>query len=232
MEFEFKETKPRVWTGRYARIPGDTPVFHLKTIQGSLTPVVYLCQDDERATCHACNSKTVQKLSVSVSSAKQLLSGHSGGSFQINEFGQVLVPASGTYKRMLVGEVSGELRFHNPFEEGETFSLNDDDGLKTGDEWPGPYVGMPYNLNGRSRIYYWLQGAEDGRSVYPPCQDHELIRRIRAIRRSGAVKFIVNYCGIVLTKIPPPGEWTGDEEMWTPVYVGRINYAMWFQKED
>lgn len=232
MEFKFKEITPRVWTGRYARIPGDAPVFHLKTIQGSLMPIVYLCQDNERATCHACESKAVRKLCAAVSNAKQLLSGHEGGSFQINEFGQVLVPASHTSKRMLVGEVSGELRFHNPFEEGETFSLNDDAGLNPGDEWSGPYVGMPYNLNKWSRIYYWFQNDDGGQSIFPPGQNRPLVEVLRGIRRYGAMRFIVNPHGIVLTRKPPTGAWTGDEETWMPVYVGRINYATWFEKED
>lgn len=232
MGVKFKAIKPEVWNGRYARIPGDGPAMHIKTMGGMLRPVVYLRQDECLGTCSAVENADVRKLTEAVSTAKLLLSGHEGGSFQINEYGQVLVPASHTYKRMLVGEVSGELQFHNPFEEGAIFSLNDDDGLRPGDAWPWPYVGMPYNLNKGSRIYFWLQNEEGGQSVFPPGQNRPLVVALRGIRRYGAMRFIVNPHGIVLTRRPPTEQWTGEEETWTPVYVGRLNYSTWFQKED
>jgi hypothetical protein len=48
----------------------------------------------------------------------------------------------------------------------------------------------------------------------------ELVRRLRRIRRRGAVRFIINPHGIVLTKVPSTSEEREIEE-WIPVYVGR-----------
>src|SRR5438876_1189388 len=34
----FQPCRPTLWSGRYARIPGDGPVFHLKLVGGDLQP--------------------------------------------------------------------------------------------------------------------------------------------------------------------------------------------------
>ena len=232
MSFKFKPLKPSLWTGRYSRTPGDSSVLHVASISDVLSTIVYLQIEDSKGTCVALDNHDMRKLTEAVSSAKLQLSGHSGGSFQINEFGQVLVPASRGRKRMLVGQVIGEVEFHNPFDGGAVFSLNNADGLRPGDSWPWPYVGMPYNLNGRSQIYYWMEDGDGGRSVRPPVQDKSLIEALRSIRRTGPTRFIVGANGIVLTKKPPADKWTGDQEVWQPVYVGRLNYSKWFPRED
>ena len=61
----FNECRPTPWNGRYARIPGDCPVFHLKPVNGDLWPVILWDTDDGRGTCKAvhrasqpCSSRT------------------------------------------------------------------------------------------------------------------------------------------------------------------------------
>ena len=232
MAFQFKPIGPNIWTGRYSRIPGESSVLHVRSVLGALTTVVYLTQQDSTATCVALESAAVQSLTGAVSSAKQRLSGHLGGSFQINEYGQVLVPASRGRRRMIVGEVFGELQFQDPLNDGAVFSLNKADGFAPGDSWPRPYVGMPFNLSGRSQIYFWMEADDGGRLVRPPVQDRNLIQALRGVRRSGPIRFIVGPGGIVLTKRPPDGRWTGDQEVWRPVYVGRLDFSKWFPRED
>ena len=61
-------------------------------------------------------------------------------------------------------------------------------------------------------------------------QRSDLIEALRSIRRYGAVRFIVNPYGLVLTKRPPAGRWSA-EELWEPVFVGKINLDLWFEKE-
>jgi hypothetical protein len=125
----------------------------------------------------------------------------------------------------LVGEIEGVFLFK--YDYGKTIDLSDDEGLKTGDYWRKPYIGMQYNLSKGSNIYYFDHANG---SDYLPIQDEELIKKLRKIRRHGAVRFIVNPYGLVLTK-NLEGEFSRDEDRWLPVYVGRINKSLWFRKE-
>ncbi len=187
---------------------------------------------DEILFCPACEtSRGIKELVGAVNKAKIRISRRPGGIFLINEFGQVIVPSSRSDgKRLLVGEVDGVLLFKNP-SNGNIIDLSDDTGLQSGDLWEKPYIGVKYNLNSRSNIYYYRYCSEQNKSEYPSKQDDELIKKLRKIRRYGSVRFIVNQYGLVLTKIPE-GEYCRDEDKWIPVYVGRINYNLWFKKEE
>lgn len=229
--FTFQACPITDWKGRYSRIPGDGSVFHVRMVDGRSQIVIDWCRDECTAACLAIDSSSVRKLIQAVLAAKRKLGGGGGGSFQINEFGQVLVPASdGRGRIALAGEAEGLLLFHNPFEDATHLDLSSCSGLKAGAPWPLPYVGIPYHLSARSKIYFYRQTDDGGRSEYPALQDMALIGFLRAIRRSGAVKFIVNPYGLVLTKIPPEGAWV-PEEKWEAVFVGRINRRQWFKKE-
>jgi len=230
-DFRFTPCRIRSWTGYYARIEGDSAVFHVQWINGRFQTIVYWHRDDARATCVAVDTPDMRALTEAVLRGKRLMGSHEGGSYQINEFAQVLVPSStGDQKRVLGGEVTGTLRFHNPYNAGQIFTLADDNGLSPGDLWPFPYIGMPFHLSKRSFIYYWREDDEGGYAVNPLRQDRDLVMSLRDIRRYGAVRFIVNSEGLVLTRRPPLGRWQGYEETWEPVYVGRIDYAKWFEK--
>src|SRR5436309_6758045 len=101
----FTACRPRPWEGRYARIPGDRSVFHVQTCGGRWCPVILWHREEELGTCAAIDSPAVRRLTEAVTAAKRQLGAAGGGSFQINEFGQVLVPASdNSGRRLLVGE--------------------------------------------------------------------------------------------------------------------------------
>lgn len=228
----FQSCPPRQWHGRYARIPGDKSVFHLASIGGRMWPVIYWDTEEGTGTCAACECDAADQLADAVSRAKRKAGGTGGGSFVINEYGQVLVPASdGSGCRYLAGELRGRLLFENPFDEDEPIDLGDSENLHPGDPWKLPYVGFPFNLNRRSAIYFYDEDVEGGQSVYPRQQDSTLVQSLRGIRRTGAVRFIVNPFGIVLTKCPIQDAWS-PEESWHPFYVGRINLNHWFEKEN
>jgi len=228
----FHSFEPRPWYGRYSRIPGDSSVFHLTYLGGRMWPVIYWETEEGTATCAACQCDAAAHLANAVERAKRKSGGSGGGSFMINEYGQVLVPASdGSGRRYLAGELQDQLLFENPFDEDEPIDLGCCDYLQPGDPWKLPYVGFPFNLNRRSQIYYYCVDDEGGQSIYPRQQDRGLIHALRGIRRTGAVRFIVNPCGVVLTKCPVEAQWT-PEESWQPFYVGRININTWFPKED
>jgi hypothetical protein len=225
-KLKFEGVAAKEWPHRYAVIPGKSTAF---TVRNSKIELEWRTED-YNATGSAVESPATGEIVASVLDAKSRMGGSGGGRFQINEFGQVLVPASsGDGRRMFVGEIRGDLVFNNPVE-GNTFSLNDDLGLKPGSVWDKPYVGVPYNLSGRSQIYFWGEDEEGGHAERPVAQDAELIKAIRGIRRYGAARFLANPHGIVLTKRPPEGEWRGSDERWIPVYVGRLDYSRWFTR--
>jgi len=227
----FQSCQAAPWTGRYGQLLGDGGVFHLRYTDGRLWPIILWQTEMGLATCPAINCAAAVGLANAVSRAKQYMGGEGGGSFLINEYGQVLVPASdGGGLRLLVGRVIGRLLFENPFAHDEPIDLGEDARLESGDAWTLPYVGIPYNLHRAGRIYFYQEDAQGGRTIYPPQQDFELIHAIRKLRPYGPVRIIVNPGGLVLTKVPLDGQ-TLPEDRWQPVFVHAINPNLWFKEE-
>ena len=230
--FDFRPIKPKPWTGRYARTPGETSALHVRHQGDESRVVIVWVTRGLRLESFAVDNPHAKSLASAIMEAKRAAGGDGGGSFQINEYGQVLVPATdagGT--RFLVGEVRGSLRFLNPLDE-VTFTLGDDSGLNTGDRWLMPYVGIPYNLSARDQVYFWREDETGGEKVEPPRLDPRLVPALRRIRRRRAVRFIVNAEGIALTKQRKVGLLWGSNFGWEPVYVGRLNLREWFDKEE
>jgi hypothetical protein len=227
----FYECKPTPWEGRYARIPGDCSVFHLWSVDGRPWPVMLWDTDQGRGTCKAVNCDAAARLAHGVQRAKRYAGGTGRGSFLINENGQVVVSSSGgSGKCFHAGYMDGTLLFENPFRPGEPIDLGDAKGLRPGDPWTLPYVGMPYNLHRSGFVYFYKQHDSGGSSVYPPQQDPQLVRGLRLVRPRGPVRFIVNPAGLVLTK-RTLSDRQCSEEFWQPVYVGSISRDLWFAKE-
>jgi hypothetical protein len=221
----FQPRRPKKWNGRYARIPGDTSVFHIRLAHGGWWPEVEWRIDDDTARCRMVDSGDVRLLVDAIVAGKRAQGVQPGGAFHINEFGQVLVPAydrDGTSVR-LVGECAAPLQFKNPFIDAAGFDLTSHRGLQTGDSWDRPYVGMPHNLSVANKIYFKRSDAEGTVALWPPDQDPDLIAALRAVRPSGPVRFIVTAGGLVATKVELASGWE-------PRYVGRINPACWFEK--
>lgn len=203
---KFEKIEKQIWAGRYARIPGEETVFHLKRNAGSYQTSILWRIGSERVTCPSADSPAEKALADAVADAKRSMGGAGTGAFQINEFGQVLVPSSnlGGQQCLLVGEISGHWHFIDPRDDS-VFDLSGVDGYSGGDLWQRPYIGMRYNLNYRNQIYFWKEDDEGGRTCLPEQQDMKLIERILAIRGYGPVRFIVNPWGVILTKKPISG---------------------------
>lgn len=228
---QFRARHPMPWEGRYGRVIGDTTVFHLRHVGERLWPVLLWKTDEGVATCRAVECSAAVKLAEAVARAKRQAGGDGGGSFLINEYGQVLVPATeGGGRRFLVGRLDGTLLFENPLAPGETIDLGDAELLKSGDPWGLPYVGVPYHLHRRGNIYFYRHDESGGRVVSPPRQDYGLIRAIRNVRPYGPVCILVNPAGLVLTKVPS-GAYPQSEDDWQSVFVGSINPNLWFEEE-
>jgi hypothetical protein len=223
----FSPQAPRIWIGRYARIPGGQTAFHVRQRDHEWWPFAVWIAGEEIASCPMLAAGAPADLARAVNAGKRQLGAPPGGSFAINEFGQVLVPSSaGDGQVALVGEWEGGLEFADALH-GGTFDLAPGKPPANGDPWELPYLGIPYHLSLRSEIYFWDQDSHAGTKQVPPVQDDHLIDELRALRPSGAVRFVVLCGGLVLAKVPSPRRWT----TWEPRYVGRLDYKRWFAKE-
>ena len=228
-DFSFSPLMPRCWSGRYARIPGDTTAFHVRMFSGHWRPVVEWVTGDETAQCPMEDIESAATLASAVNAGKRFLGGSPGGSFLVNEYGQVLVPSPfGIGEVVLVGECSGRMAFHDSSKSIGLFDLTSDQGLTLGDAWNLPYLGIPYNLSRSSEIYFWHRGRVGSWKATPPSRDDSLVDALRSIRPWGPIRFVVTPGGLVLTKVPVGG-WRN--ERWETRFVGRVNYKKWFPKE-
>lgn len=158
-----------------------------------------------------------------VNLAKQGHGHQAGGSFQINEFGQVICPVGAGPERYWVGGVTGVPSFADPREIGTTFELRLPVSTKAGTPWERPYVGMKFILDANDSIYFQEEDGDVKRKIRLGKIDADLIHRFRQVRGCGqAVRFIVNLHGVVLTKTEPG---------WQPVFIGYIDPNRWFPKQ-
>jgi hypothetical protein len=220
----FTAKRPRAWNGRYRRIPGRTSVLHVRRIGGEWWPVVDWRIDDDIGTCPMLEGGDIDELVDAVHAGKRALGASPGGSFLVNEFGQVLVPATDheTTRVVHVGDCDGPLVFQNPFDPGTTFDLVEDRSLDPGQSWDRPYVGMIYNLSPFDEICFKKTDATGSHYLDAPTHDGGLVSALRRLRPYGWIRLIVGAGGIALTKVEPD---------WQPHYVGRVKPARWFPKE-
>lgn len=217
---KFTQCRPRKWTGRYGRIPGKTPVFRARA-DGTMEVYWSVHGEDTWLTSEAVADPAIEELIEAINKYKLDATGSRGGSFLINEFGQVLVPSGGSRSIMLVGELQGVPEFEDPCTD-DLFHLAGEDFDGPGEEWELPYVGMRFNLMSDDRIRFKHQTADGENNVYLASDADALVEALRKVRPSGTIRFVVNLHGVVLTKTEPD---------WAPVFVCRLDYDEWFDKE-
>lgn len=217
--------------GTLRKDPGWVCRVHVRLSDGRWRPVVDWVVNDTTAECPMVASDGAAALAAAVNAGKAFLSGERGGSFLINERGQILVPAfsPNDYRVAIVGECSGSLKFENSTVGRGVFDLADDSGLSVGGVWDRPYVGVPHQLSSRGELYFWKEDAAGGEKMLPLAQDRAQIGALRQLRSYGPVRFVAAYGGFALTKVPL-GDWP--RQRWEPRYVGRIDSRKWFRKEN
>ncbi len=229
----FYPAEPRVWIGRYNRIPGEASVFHIRyfKLMGEFWPLALSRTRNEIFSYAFAYSQTARVLTSHICRLQQRINGHPGGSFIINEYGQVLVPDANEYRRRYyVGRLMGDWKLVDPNDSHHLTSLDAEPHLRCGDVWDRPYVGMPYRLSKSDKIYFVHRLPDREEVIYPKVQDLMLIGVLRRVRKWGPMSFIVNPFGVVLTK--RPDQRFTDEESWIPVYIGRVDYSRWFEFEE
>lgn len=225
----FTPRPPQVWRGYYRRLSGEESVFHLRYDQQKKRwwPTLVWSYQDYKLNCFALESPAVQQLAFSVEALKREYSGAPGGAFQINEFGQVLAPVNDqSYRVFYLGELSGRLYFHNPLQPGHILHLGPEPGIQRGELWEKPYLGTPYNLSRRGKLYRQHQSDEGSEVQYLERDYPELRRNLAALRGSyEPIRFIINLEGVVLTKKKV------EPDNWQPIYVDQLDMNQWFTRQ-
>lgn len=224
----FSPCNMRMWNGRYVIIPGNESKFHIRWRGEEYGWWICVERNSnyENTVYWAEDTDSNRLLKDAVNMAKLRLNGRKGGSFIINEFGQVLVPADNGKDRYIVGQINNNCRCENLFINGnQSISLSNVTGLNLGDLWERPYVGIPYVLSKNMEIYTLRDGGEFEYREVLNKNYNSLIYNIIRVRRAIGCRFIVNPWGVVLTKIQRNGNWI-------PVFVQKLDYNYWFPKEE
>lgn len=226
MKFTCRESYWPEWKWHYDKPVGKEPVFHV-----NVHNEIHIVQRDDYDTFLYTTEQTaeIRQLAKIINKCKEECGGCRGGSFCINEYGQVIVPLmprKDQYGRITqwrapryVGEISGDIDFYDGRIKVSLNSI-----LKRGAPWPFPYLGMKYRLSNRNIIYMEIQEGDDFKRISLKKKYQHLIDSIRAIRGSGPCTFIVNPWGCVLMKVL-----IGSTD-WVPVFVEKLDYNKWFDK--
>ena len=214
---------PRLWTGRYARIPGKQTAFHVSS-EGVLTAEWTDHEEDEILTGRILDTPETQALGKALNETKSSHAGSPGGSFLINEYGEIICPIAGGSQRYYVGQLRGEITVQNPVS-GGTLTLAPPRETTPGTRWRGPYVGMPFNLSGDDRIYFKHESDDMIQKIWLDRPNAALVSSLRQVRPAGGLRFIVNPHGAVFTKAPDS---LGN---WSPVFISYIDPSNWYPRE-
>ena len=210
------------WTGRYNRIPGKESVLNA-TVAGSVHAYWKPWNTGEVLISKIVDQSAAKKMAEAINHAKALYAGSPGGSFQINEYGQVICPISRSSSRYWVGNISGVPSFADPRTPGSAFKLVLPADTEPGTPWERPYIGMKFNFESGGSIYFQEDDGDIRRRIRLAETTPDLARRLRQVRGGGStIRFVVNFHGAVLTKQEPD---------WQPVFVGFIDPASWFPRE-
>ena len=95
MSCTFHPSPGVAWAGRYDRILGDQSVFHIRsrTAEGRFWPMAERRIDGETVDYWFKENAAINALAEAIKRLQLHFNGAEGGSFTINEYGQVIVPS-------------------------------------------------------------------------------------------------------------------------------------------
>jgi hypothetical protein len=169
------------------------------------------------------------KLVEMVNKVKLELTGFLGGAFYINEYRDVLVPDTTNGGSIYAGNYTRDLEFDY---NGTLITPRAPQGVKPGDPWPGPHVGIRYTLMvGGGDIRYELRSGRTIREQWlsddvGPRPANELARRLAANKGNSGGRFYINEA---CEMFAPLGGAEGGVEY---VYLGPLEDSAWFDAPD
>lgn len=146
--------------------------------------------------------------------------GKPGGAFYINEFCDVIVPCDGNYYFADTYQKVLEFEF-----EGQIIGPRAPEGLRPGDEWPGPHVGVAYTLKAGATDIEYKRPLRDRVTETVRLSDfHDeadvsaLTRRFASIKGPGGGRIYVNECGEAFSPTRDGHKYLGHlgEDVWFP----------------
>lgn len=141
------------------------------------------------------------------------------GVFYINEYGHVLVKASG--KTWYAGRYGSFLEFEF---EGHVIGPVPDPALKPGDPWTGPHVGINYTLSANGNDIYYKHATRPGvvrKELLSDFVDPATITRIaRSVKNQGG-RLYINEARALFTPV------TAGRTL-SYVYLGAVETHQWF----
>lgn len=181
--------------------------------------LIFVLNDAERALL---TTKKHPDLVKMVNAVKDEIAGSPGGAFYINEFEQVIVPADGDYY------FAGMYRQHLQFEfDGSIIGPTAPSGVKPGDNWPGPHVGIPYVLTAeRTDIRYeWESRPNVIRrellsAAVGSAEAATLAKRLGGYKRGGG-RIYINEAREFFAPVE-------DARRWSYLYLGKLGNDQWF----
>lgn len=173
------------------------------------------------------------ELAQMVNQVKIKACGKPNGSFYINEYDQVIVPAVGSNEYFLAGVYSKRLHFRF---EGKAISGApvdwDGNQLHPGAQWVGPHAGIPYTLTaGGDDVYYQFSPRSDVTrkiklSKQIGIRDAAAVAdQIRSVKGFLGGRFYVNEFHAIFTPLNDNGDLTY-------VYIGQLDLKKWFARPE
>ena len=197
---------------------------------GSVISLTYSSEDDERWYV---STEEHSELAEMVNEVKTAVSGSPNGSFYINEYHQVIVPAVGSDEYYYAGEYHKPLKFE--FEgkilSGEPVDLEGNP-ISAGDYWVGPHPGIPYVLQaGGKDIYYKFSPRPNVEKkvllskIIGPIESQKIAKNVLSIKGFEGGRFYVNEFGCMFAPV--------QEGFVTKYkYIGKIDFERWFPKPE
>jgi len=160
-----------------------------------------------------------------VNCTKVALGGQPGGAFYINEYMHVLVPSTSAAGCFYAGTYEKPLRFAF---DGEIVEARAPEGLRPGQPWSGPHVGIKYTLNAGGNDIYFRKTTRWGdkqvllsESCGNPGRARDLASRLAQVKGHGGGGFYINEIGEFFA----PVQSAGSLEY---LYLGHLGESAWY----
>lgn len=168
-------------------------------------------------------------LAEMVNAVKTAVNGVPGGSFYINEWGDVLVPGLDG-QCYWAGHFDGTLEFRT--EDGDIVTPAAPDDLAPGSPWVGPHVGIRYVLTAGGQDVKYERKISDRRTEVVFLSDEvdkaaarETAARVAAVKGTSGGRFYINEVGEMFGP-------TSSNEFAHFVYIGHLEDSAWFTAPD
>jgi hypothetical protein len=213
---------------RFERYTGNSPMRVSKDAKYTVTTggAIRLEYQESHRVRYLLTTDDHEALAVAVNDAKEELTGRKGGAFYINEFRSVLVPDGQGGRCFWVGNYEDTLVFR---EGSLEVSPSAPAGLRPGDRWPGPHVGIPYVLNaGATDLRYEKIDGRRRETVF-------LSDDVGAAEARRTAEFVSSVKGTSGGRVFINEEWelfapVGIAGDWDYLYIGRLSdeNLQWF----